>query len=197
MHNRVRASSAGFTLLEILVALVLIGLLVGTLLPSVLNQLTRGEINRISEDLNAISNAAKTFRVDVQRWPGDLEDLVTAPASTADSTLNPGGTTYPSGLAGKWAGPYVEQGTIKGDSLPTAAGGVIVNRFSRTTWGGRDFLTIKAKGITVADAQALSLRIDGDTVTNITATDAAGQIRFRVGTGGAVDTLYYLAAPVQ
>ena len=201
MVKRSPASRGGFTLLEILVALVLIGLLVGTLLPAVLNQLSRGEVNRIGEDLQAVAQAAKTFRIDVQRWPGDLEDLYSTPLTTSpDATVT--GALFPVQLASRWAGPYVEEGIIKGDSLPTASGGVILNWFSQTSWGGKNFLTIKVKGITSADAQALSLQLDGDTLVNAgSATtapnDALGQVRWRSGGDGGVDTLIYLSAPVQ
>jgi hypothetical protein len=67
---------------------------------------------------------------------------------------------------------------------------VIVNRFSQTLWGGRNFITMKVKHIQQADAQAVSLRVDGD--SDVTATDAGGQVRWLTG-----DTLVFLAAPVQ
>jgi type II secretion system protein G len=186
MKREIR-SGEGFTLLEILVALVIIGLLVGTLVPATLSQVSRGEHNRISEDLHSLGTAAKLFRVDMQRWPGDMEDLVTVPA-TGDSVLT--GGTYPPVLLPRWAGPYVEEGAIKGDTLPTALGGVVVNRFSQTAWGGKDFLTMKVKFIQQADAQAVSIRVDGD--DDVTATDAGGQVRWLAG-----DTLVFLAVPVQ
>ena len=182
-------SRNGFTLLEILVALVIIGLLVGTLVPSTLSQLSRGESNRISEDLHSLGTAAKLFRVDMQRWPGDMEDLVSQPLGIApDGDLT--GGLYPAPLLAKWAGPYVEEGTVKGDTLATALGGVIVNRFSQTLWGGKNFVTVKVKNIPQADAQAVSIRVDGD--NDVTATDAGGQVRWIAG-----DTLVFLAAPAQ
>ena len=187
--SRPIASRAGFTLLEILVALVIIGLLVGTLVPSTLSQVSKGEHNRLAEDLSSLRMAAKMFRIDVQRWPGDMEDLYSQPLTVApDSALT--GTLYPATLTAKWAGPYVEEGTIKGDTLPTALGGVVVNRFSQTLWGGKNFLTIKVKNIPQADAQAVSLRVDLD--NDVSSTDAGGQVRWIAG-----DTLVFLAAPIQ
>lgn len=182
-------SRGGFTLLEILVALVIIGLLIGTLLPSALSQVGRGEINRVNEDVVAVATAAKLFRVDLQRWPGDLEDLVSQPLTTsADAPLT--GGSYPAALTTRWAGPYIEEGTLKGDTLPTALGGVIVNGFTQTLWGAKNFLTVRVKNIPQADAQSLSVRVDGD--NDVSATDAGGQVRWIAG-----DTLVFLAAPVQ
>lgn len=192
-----RASRAGFTLMEILVALVLIGLLVGTLLPSVVSQVSRGEVNRVAEDLDGVLDAAKTFRVDVSRWPGDLEDLYSAP-TTGDAPVT--GGSYPAGLAAKWSGPYFEAGALKGDTLPTALGGVVVNSVTQTRWGGKDFITLRVKNVVASDAQALSLQIDGDTVvtaysSGTTPNENAGRVRWV--TGGGVDTLIYLGAPVK
>ena len=65
-----------------------------------------------------------------------------------------------------------------------------MNRFSQTAWGGRNFLTMKVRSITQADAQAVSLRVDGD--DDVSATDAGGQVRWVTG-----DTLVFLAVPVQ
>ena len=194
MPTRRTASRGGFTLMEILVALILIGLLVGTLLPSVINQVSKGELNRVNEDLEAVSNAAKAFRVDVQRWPGDLEDLYAQPlATTADTSLT--GGQYPAGLAAKWEGPYFELGSIAGDSIVTELGGVILDTFSQTPWGAQSFVTIKVKNVSQEDARELSLRIDGDTIT-APATSVGGRVRWKVGTAGA-DTLIFLGAPVQ
>ncbi|MBW3628446.1 MAG: prepilin-type N-terminal cleavage/methylation domain-containing protein [Gemmatimonadetes bacterium] len=187
--QRPLSSPAGFTLLEILVALVIIGLLVGALVPSTLSQVSRGEHNRLSEDLASLTSAAKMFRLDVQRWPGDMEDLYAAPLATAADNELTGGQ-YPAAVLGRWAGPYVEEGTVKGDTLATALGGFVVNRFSQTLWGAKPFLTIKVKNIPQADAQAVSLRVDLD--SDVSSTDAGGQVRWIAG-----DTLVFLAAPVQ
>jgi type II secretion system protein G len=194
MQPFARDSRRGFTLLEILVALVLIGLLVGTLVPTVMNNVGRGEVNRVQEDLEALNTASKAFRVDVQRWPGDLEDLVVAPTTAANDsalTLAP----YPAGLQARWAGPYLELGNIAAAGLPTALGGTIVNHLAQTTWNSKNFVTIKVVNVSLEDARTLSSRVDGDTFTSA-ALETAGKVRWKAGSSGA-DTLIYLAAPVQ
>jgi general secretion pathway protein G len=193
MHPNVRNSERGFTLLEILVALVLVGLLAGTLLPSVMNNIERGEINRVHEDVEALNTAAKTFRVDVQRWPGDAEDITVQPTTASNDSALTGGL-YPTGLQTRWAGPYLEIGNV-GTGIPTSLGGLILNRLGQTAWNGKNFLTIKVLNVSQADARTLSLRVDGDTAVGH-ALDTAGKVRWRVGSAGA-DTLMYLGAPVQ
>jgi type II secretion system protein G len=195
MPRRLHASSAGFTLVEILVALVLIGLLVGTLVPTVVSQVGNGELNRVQEDVQAVNTASKAFRTDVGRWPGDMEDLVVQPlsASTADSVLVGTGGQYLATQTAQWAGPYLELGSV-GTGLSTALGGVVLNRLGSTTWNTKPFLTVKVLNIGISDAQTLSQRIDGDTLTG-PANDAAGKIRWKLGSSGA-DTLLYLGSPV-
>jgi general secretion pathway protein G len=194
MQPFARDSRRGFTLLEILVALVLIGLLVGTLVPTVMNNVGRGEVNRVQEDLEAVNTASKAFRVDVQRWAGDLEDLVVQPTTAAnDSALT--AAPYPTALQSRWNGPYLELGNIAATGLPTALGGTIVNRLSQTTWNTKNFVTIKVVNVSQDDARALSARVDGDTATG-PALDTAGKVRWKAGASGA-DTLIYLGAPVQ
>lgn len=186
----------GFTLLEILVALVLIGLLAGVLVPTVVNQLSRGETDRVMEDLQSIETAMKAFRVDVQRWPMQIRHLAVAPTAAApDSALTAaGGALYPAGLVSKWRGPYLERGSIPGDTLATAAGGVILGgRITATTWGGTSFATIKTKGITQTDARAIRLVVDGDTAVGNTpyAASMTGKVRW-----ASPDTLVYLMSPL-
>jgi general secretion pathway protein G len=181
-HNR------GFSLLEILVALVLIGLLVGALVPTVLSQLGKGEVNRVVEDLQSVETAAKTFRVDVSRWPADLEDLSNAISST-DSDIN--GDDYRQGHLGRWAGPYLEGVVIavEGDTLGTAAGAFIQDAFEIETLNSQDYLTITVTGLTEAMIADVSEVIDGNEV--VAFDDTGGQIR------ASSTILYYLATPIK
>lgn len=173
-------------------ALVLIALLAGTLVPSVLNQLGKGEVNRIVEDVGALGQGTKSFRLDVNRWPGDLEDLVQRPSGAGDTDLN--AAAYPGSLTNRWNGPYLEVGMIKGDSLLTGRGGVVRNAFTKTSWGGKDFLTITVAGLTKEDVQAVSVIIDGDTVVDNATADDNGRVRWAAGPPGE---MLYLVAPVN
>jgi type II secretion system protein G len=80
MRKRTPGARGGFTLIEVLVTLVLIALLVGVIVPSVINQLGAGEPTRVAQDLEAVRSGVKLFRVDVRRFPHTPEQLVIAPA---------------------------------------------------------------------------------------------------------------------
>lgn len=186
---------SGFTLLEILVALVLIGLLVATLVPAVLNQMGRGEVNRVVEDLSAVESASKTFRVDVNRWPGELEDLVIRPSSTATDV---NGATY-GGLVARWAGPYLERGSLDaGSVIETSMGGQIQNAFSKEPWGTTNlasFFVVSVDGLTEENIKSISFAVDGDSTNLVKTSDSAGRVRIDGTTPNF--TLLYFAAPVR
>ena len=162
----------GFTLVEILVAIALIGLLAAALLPALIGQTSRGESNRIVEDLRATGAAAQTFRVDVKRWPGSLTQLVTAVSSTATDLS---GNAF-QGLAGRWNGPYLDLGSVDGGTLDTGHGADIEANFGALTWGSEDFIYVAASPLTLEQVQEISLVIDGDTATGYS-DDSAGRVR--------------------
>jgi general secretion pathway protein G len=183
-------SRAGFTLLEILVALALIGLLAGALVPTVLNQLGKGESNRFVEDLRSVGEASKSFRADVSRWPASVAQLVQTPAS-GEQDLN--GQTIPAAALTRWGGPYLERSSLQANGgLVTAAGASIQGTFQQVTWSGTPYLAIRVAGVTPAQGRAVSLVVDGDTaVGSATSPDDSTAVRMRG------DTLIYLVAPVN
>lgn len=182
-RNMVYASKrarAGFTLVEILVALVLIGLLVGALVPAVLNQLGRGDTSRAVEDLASVENAIRAFRVDVRRWPGDHDDLMVLPELANDTALatQPG---YTEGLLGNWNGPYLERLTLNEDEeLVLPLGGTVLSNFVLLD----DHVTIEVVGLSIDQIEDINQAVDagGDGQT--------GRIRW---SGVTEDTLRFLA----
>ncbi len=193
MRGATKVGRAGFTLVEILVTLLLIGLLVGVVLPSVLSQSEKGENQRVIDDVEAIRSATKLFRLDVQRWPGALDQLVVASTGAWSTTNDLSGNAIPGGLLNKWGGPYLELGDLPGDTLVTALGGSVQTAFSTTSWGGTDFLTIQVNHIPQANAEAISELVDGDTDVSSSA-DSGGRVRWVSGTP---NYLLYLAAPIN
>ena len=65
----------GFTLIEIMVVVVIIGLLVGIVAPNIIGQLGRAEIQRARSDIDRISTSLDLFRLDHFRYPTADEGL--------------------------------------------------------------------------------------------------------------------------
>jgi len=86
----------GFTLLELLVVLVIIGLLASYVGPKYFSQIGKSEITTAKAQIEAFEKVLDTYRLDVGRYPSTeegLQALMLAPASAG----------------AKWSGPYLKR----------------------------------------------------------------------------------------
>ena len=73
----------GFTLVEVLVTTVVIGVLAAVVLPALAKQTSAADPARVSSDLNNIKMGIEVFSQNLRPdYPGDLEDLVNQPGGT-------------------------------------------------------------------------------------------------------------------
>lgn len=86
---------AGFTLLELLVVLVIIGLLVGYVAPRFFSQVGKSEVKVARAQLKSLEDALDQYRLDVGHYPSSDQGL---------AALN----AQPAGEA-KWQGPYLRK----------------------------------------------------------------------------------------
>ncbi|MDZ7784491.1 MAG: type II secretion system major pseudopilin GspG [Halioglobus sp.] len=78
---RVRDNAGGFSLIEILVVLVIMGLLISVVAPTVLNQADEARVQKAKADFKNIETALKMYRLDNYVYPTTeqgLEALVEA-----------------------------------------------------------------------------------------------------------------------
>ncbi|MEY2631937.1 MAG: type secretion system protein [Pseudomonadota bacterium] len=86
---------SGFTLLELLVVIVIIGLLASYVGPRYFSQIGKSEVATARAQIEALSTALDHFRLDTGHYPGSeagLEALVSRPGSEP-----------------KWNGPYLQK----------------------------------------------------------------------------------------
>lgn len=91
-----RHVSSGFTLLELLVVMVIIGLLVGYVGPRYFSQVGKSEVKAARAQIDALEKALDQYRIDTGHYPNQeagLAALVTRPSNES-----------------KWEGPYLKKG---------------------------------------------------------------------------------------
>jgi general secretion pathway protein G len=87
--------AAGFTLLELLVVMVIIGLLVGYVAPRYFSQVGKSEIKATRAQIVGIESALDQYRLDAGRYPSTEQGLSSLFAQPANET--------------RWAGPYMKK----------------------------------------------------------------------------------------
>ena len=70
-----RIHSRGFTLIEIMVVVVIIGLLAAIVMPNVIGRIDDASINRAKQDIRSISAALDLYRLDNFKYPTNDEGL--------------------------------------------------------------------------------------------------------------------------
>ena len=92
-------STAGFTLIEMMVVLVIIGLLMGIVGPRVIRQSEVAKVKAARIQIETLGTALDTFRLDVGRYPNSQEGL-------AALRQRPFGVD-------RWDGPYLKKDVPK------------------------------------------------------------------------------------
>ena len=93
MHGTHR--KCGFTLLELLVVIVIIGLLAGYVAPRYFSQVGRSEVQVAKAQIESIEKALDQYRLDMRRYPNAEEGLQALIAKPAEAQA--------------WSGPYLKK----------------------------------------------------------------------------------------
>ncbi len=93
---RYSPNQSGFSLIELLVVLAILGLLAGLVLPNVLGRMGGAKWKAAGSQLITIQQGIDSFALDTTRLPDSLEQLVQQP-----------------GDADFWSGPYIQKQIMK------------------------------------------------------------------------------------
>jgi general secretion pathway protein G len=95
-----RAGEQGFTLVEMLVVITIIGLIMGLIGPRVLNYLSESKVKAAKIQMQSFASALDLYNLDTGRYPSSSEGLVALVRPTA---------------GGAWNGPYLKGGGLPND----------------------------------------------------------------------------------
>src|SRR5262245_62218037 len=100
-RRRRRSGERGFTLVEILVVITIIGLIMGLVGPRVLNYLTESKAKAAKIQIESFASALDLFFLDAGRYPASSEGL--------------GALVQRPGSISSWTGPYLKGATVPND----------------------------------------------------------------------------------
>lgn len=89
------SKNQGFTLLELLVVMVIIGLLAGYVGPKYFEQIGKSETKTARAQIDSLGKALDQYRIDVGQYPNTEQGLSALNKNPAND--------------GKWAGPYLKK----------------------------------------------------------------------------------------
>jgi general secretion pathway protein G len=204
----------GFTLIEIMVALIILSGLIAIMIPVVMGQATRGEPTRAAADLSAVSSALSLFRAHTLTLPDDLEDLVN-PIDAADRQID--GSPYSPSMISRWRGPYLDVpmglagagDPFSADSLATGFrafiapvltlyDGLTNDSLPLTAIADANYVAVMVRGLDASEFQALNDLIDGPgQEPGFPGCTQCSWDRGRLRYDGGSGVTYYLAAPYR
>ena len=97
--SRAHSTSRGFTLLELLVVMVIIGLLAGYVGPKFFSQIGKSEVKAAKAQLDGLEKSLDQYRLDVGHYPSTEQGLQVLVVKPGDEP--------------KWAGPYLSKALPK------------------------------------------------------------------------------------
>ncbi|AXA91827.1 type II secretion system major pseudopilin GspG [Massilia sp. YMA4] len=97
VYRKQSRAARGFTLLELLVVIVIIGLLAAYVGPKYFSQLGKSEVTVAKAQIEAFEKSLDTYRLDVGRYPTTEEGMAAL-------------MTAPPTAGAKWNGPYLKKG---------------------------------------------------------------------------------------
>ncbi len=174
MKNKTRF--AGFSMVEVLVALAIIAVLAAVMIPALNSKLRDSRQSAIAQTLNGIALGMAEYKKAMGRYPGQLNLLADNPVASSRDVC--GALTAASSTA-LWRGPYISR-DFSTNGMPMGDGRILspVRRSPVTvsSSGTIAFVLIDVTGVETDIATDLENLFDG--VTDV----AAGTIRYTSST---------------
>lgn len=97
IKNREQRRRAGFTLIEILLVVVIIGILAALAVPKLSGRVEQAKQAAVKKEIQSLGTALELYELDVGEYPSSLQGLII------------------SGSGKGWKGPYIKSGKLPKD----------------------------------------------------------------------------------
>ena len=122
--RRRQTAEAGFTLIELMIVMAIIAMLAALVAPRVIDQLGESRVKTTRTQIEMLSTALDTFRLDTGRYPTQVENLAALVEKPDDLPT--------------WAGPYLRKRKLPKDGwqhdfvyeIPANRGGIEYDLYS-------------------------------------------------------------------
>lgn len=122
---------AGFTLMELMIAITILGLLMAMVGPAIYNQLAKAKKRTAKSTMMSIKSAISEYKMDTGQFPQTLKDLIKKPAGDRVK---------------KWEGPYLEKaGGERYEEIPEDPWGMSFT-YKVTATGGKHPYELYSRG---------------------------------------------------
>ena len=177
-HHR---TSRGFTLVEIAIVLVIIGVILGGILNAqsvIRNARTKDTIKAATD----MANAAQQFRDRYGAWPGTLQNAVlTIPNVTATCTGNTTGIVASAAQSACAGEELIRSGMLRGDAVsPIRVNGIVTLSFTGAAISGVTGLPTDWRNVVRLQSIDCDIAVQMDRLTDDGNTDT-GNFRTNVG----------------
>lgn len=186
---------AGFTVLEIVVALTMLVVMVAVIVPSMTNRIHQAQVSAMNTTLDALLTGIRNYKSNVTRYPQRLQQLSYIPTTNRPFDIcTPANNIL--GFASKWRGPYVSlqiDSTSPTDPLSPrglqigdyVANDLLIRTPTGSTTPGR--IDIQVPGVSQADWLNLNNTVDGQTgfvaPLSSNGSDTSGTVQWNSTTG--------------
>lgn len=126
-----RAQRRGFSIVEIIVALLIMAAIAAVMVPAMKSRIDASEAAAIIDNLKQIRHASLAYRDNVGRYPKFLTQLQARPSAGAVGNTDICNVTLPQPAIDNWKGPYLAQ-RFTGTGLQVG-GAIISNTLDRNT----------------------------------------------------------------
>ena len=100
-ENRIRSSRSGFTLIELIIVIAILGILAVAIVPGMFRYISEARFRKTETTISTLKSAVDAYYASVGKYPTTLTDLIRKPADVP---------------AKKWIDKYLDLDTIPTDS---------------------------------------------------------------------------------